>query len=119
VATYALSPVVRIPLKQGDSFILGCSAADEQGQPLDLTDYAVTSQARQAGRLVADLVVEFVNRPLGEFEIRAPGDSTTPSWPVGPVEVDIQYQKPGLPGLLSVSSTETFVVDVQKGVTQP
>ena len=114
----ALKNQIRIPLKRGDSFVLGCTAANAAGQPIDLTVYTVTAQARLADALVANLVVTFVERSQGTFELRAPGDSTTDSWPVGPVEVDIQYQTAGAGGTQLVRSTETFVVDVKKGVTQ-
>ncbi len=108
----------RIPHKRGDSFVLGCQAADAQGQPVDLSAYTIAAQVRRNGQLVADLTVEFVDRIAGAYELRAPGDSTTPAWPVGTLEVDVEYRMSGTGGAINVRSTDTFWIEVSADVTQ-
>lgn len=111
-------PAMIIPLKRGNSLILGCTATGDNGLPLPLAAYTITAQARQGEQLVANLVVEVINAPAGTFELRAPGDSTTAAWPLGTVDVDIVYTQALSGGQRLVQSTETFCIAVARGVTQ-
>lgn len=118
MATQSRTPPVVIPIKRGDSLILGCRATGDNGVPLPLAAYTVTAQARQGEQLVATLVVQVVDASAGTFELRAPGDSTTASWPLGAVDVDIRYEQTLAGGQRLVRSTESFVINVARGVTQ-
>lgn len=104
-------------LKQGNSFVLGCMATDEAGLPLDLTSMVVRSQVRKGPQLVADLLYVPVEAQLGRYELRAPGDSTTNAWPVGSLEMDIQYASVRPDGVRLVKSTETVRLLFERGVT--
>lgn len=111
-------PATVIPLKRGNSLILGCTAIGDNGLPLPLASYTITAQARQGEQLVDNLVVEVIDAEAGTFELRAPGDSTTPAWPLGAVDMDIVYAQNLPGGQRLVRSTETFSVVVSRNVTQ-
>lgn len=110
-------PPVQIPFKRGDVVMLGCTALDETGAPVDLTGYQVAAEVRtNAGVLVVTMVVEFVERTAGTFELWAPADGRSTAWPLGNLEIDVQYTPPGGDRPV-VRSSETFYLQLVKDVT--
>jgi hypothetical protein len=118
MATASLYGMEKLDIKRGASLVLGCTARAEDGQAADLTGCTVTAQARKAGQLVAELMVQMLDAPQGTYELAAPGDTTTAGWPVGAVEVDILYAWPPASGRRSVLLTETFVINVKPNVSE-
>lgn len=105
-------------IKRGNSLVLGCSARRADGAPFDLTGCTVAAHARRGGQLVAVLVVDFVDAVNGQFELSAPGDTTTADWPLGVVDVDIAYVHPTSTSRRVVQSTDTFFIHVLPTVTE-
>ncbi len=117
--TANLQPAQRLAFKRGDTVMLGCAALDAFGLPASLVSIDVAAQARtQAGELVADLELRWVDRAGGTFELWAPADGLSTSWPLGNLAVDIRYTEPAQPGVrLRVQRSETFFLVMEKGVT--
>lgn len=111
--------------KRGDTFMLGATATDAAGQPINLTGYTVRAQVRRphalGGGLVAALVVDVTHATAGQYTLRASGDGTTAQWPVGKAELDIEYEAGTgpAPGVRQVQSSQTLCIDVLRDVTQP
>ncbi len=118
MVTTARYGIAQIDVKRGDSLVLGCTATGEDGLPIDLATITVRAQARHRGALVADLAVQVLQASAGTYELTAPGDTTTAAWPVGAVDVDIEYAQPASGGRRNVRSTQTFVLHVLPDVTQ-
>ena len=103
---------VSIPFKRGDTFLVEATAT-AASVPQDLTGWSIRSQVRQGSTLVADLSVEYTNRPSGVFRLSAP-PALTQSWPVKVLSCDIEYTTASG----QVVSTETFEIDCKGDVTQ-
>jgi hypothetical protein len=116
MATTTRTPPV-ISFKRGDTLRLGCAAKTEEGLPIDLYNYTVTSQVRTiSGDLVSTLESQWIDRTQGTFELRVPGDGRTTGWPVGNLEIDIQYNY-FFDTDQVVRSSETFFIRLLKDVT--
>lgn len=105
-----------IDFKRGDTVVIGCSAKDDMGAAMDLTNIEVKAQVRNPEKnmvLVSDFDVEWVNRTQGTFELWA-DDST--NWPVGELHMDIEYKIPGTREL--IRSTETIKLNMLEDVTR-
>lgn len=99
--------------------MLGCSATDEAGKPVDLTGIEVACQVKASKhpfQVVATLDVEWVDRALGTYELWAPGNSLSTDWPTGLLLADIQYTSTS-GGRTLRKSTETFQVYMLDEVT--
>lgn len=68
--------------------------------------------------MVAELVVVWVDRNQGTYELHAPGNGLIDAWPVDTLSVDVQYT--GLPTGIreNVSSSETFFIQIHKEITR-
>jgi hypothetical protein len=113
-----MRPPAVIPFKRGDVVMLGCTAYDDAGAPANLNQYQVAAEVRTpAGTLVAAMAVEWVDRAAGTFELWAPGDGRATSWPLGNLEIDVQYTATTGGARPMVRSSETFYLQIQKDVT--
>lgn len=108
-----------VEFKRNDTFLLGCTAKDENNVVVDLTNTTVRSQIRngETGALIAELVLNWVNRAGGTFELLAPDEGLAENWPAGYHDIDIQYTT-STAGNPLVRSSETFKVYVIEDVTQ-
>lgn len=100
----------RIPFKRGDTFLLRCTLQSEGIS--DWSGWALPSaQVRYRDTLVSTLSAVWLDHAAGVYTLRA---DTTQAWPVGDLQVDVQYTSPE--GL--VVSTETFLVGCLADVTR-
>jgi hypothetical protein len=113
-------PPERLVFKRGDTVMLGCTALTDGGVGADLTLVTVAAQVwpeKEGQPKVADLVVEWVDREHGAYELWAPGDSLATDWPTGNLRVDVQYSQP-LGARTLRRSTETFYIYIERNVTR-
>lgn len=99
----------------GKSLYLGVQALGEDGSELSLTGITVTAEARaENGRRKDVMVVEWIDRALGRFEVWASGDGTCTGWLPGDYLVTVTYSEPGAGtgGRTLVSGTEQVVIQV-------
>jgi len=100
------------PIKQGDSFLLSCTY-QENGQPVDVTDYAIQSQVRDSvGTLLQTLLVVKQDQAFypGKFTL----DGGVIAWPVDLLACDIQT----INGDGFVRSSQTFSIPIISDVTR-
>lgn len=104
--------MVAIPFKQGDTFLVEgqCQVA---GVAKDLTGWQIDSEVRFQGKLVSTLTVERTNEVAGTYRLSCLPASTK-VWPVGTLDVDVQYTSP----TGQVSSTDTFAIACKADVTR-
>lgn len=103
-----------IQIKRGNTLMLGWQALNAQGGPVNLTGVTVTPTAREHdGRQIAAMEVVWVDRTIGTFEVWAPGDGRTTTWPVGDVYLEIEYSEPIAGGRVMARSTRSLVAQVQ------
>jgi hypothetical protein len=96
--------------KQGDSFDVEANYTDEKGDPIDITDYIISSQIRgYTGNLVDTLVYSAIDSKQGSYRLFS---NSTYSWPIGLVLWDIKYST----GTKIVHS-ETINITVEKTQT--
>ena len=110
----------RIVFKRGDTVMFGVTATDSTGQPVDLSDLTVAAQVRPekaSDPWFADLELVWIDRAQGRFELWAPGNGLTDTWPVGDLRADIQYSQTQGSKVIR-RSTETFRVYIDRDVTQ-
>lgn len=101
---------MRIPFKRGDTFLMeGTVMNGDVAQ--DITGWAIRSQVRQGNALIADLEIEYVNRPLGVYRLRK---TDTSEWPAKTLVCDIEYTT----NSGQVASTDTFEIDTKADVTR-
>ena len=100
------------PIKQGDTFIIGCTYKDANKQPGDLTNVVIRSQARSAAtkKLIKEFEIFKSDQVLykGQFSISA----MTNDWSIGTLNIDIEFIIDG-----SVISTDTFQIPVVQDIT--
>jgi hypothetical protein len=114
-----MRPPLAIPFKRGDVVQLGCAAYDTTGAPANLAQHEVAAQVRTpAGVLVASMDVEWVDREAGTYELWAPGDGRSTGWPLGNLEIDVQYTATTGGPRPMVRSSETFYIHILKDVTE-
>lgn len=98
-------------IKRGDTFIVE-AALTQNGEPQDLTGWSIRSQVRRGNKLVAELAVEYADRPTGVYRLSAP--EGTAEWPVDMLRSDIEYTMPSG----QIASTETFEFECVEDVTR-
>lgn len=99
-----------IKIKQGDTFSLKNKVTDGSGN-VNLTGWQIKSQIRDASTLIAELTPTVTSAANGEYTLTFVGDTST--WPVKKLRCDIQYTT----NVSHIVSTETFLIDVEVGVT--
>lgn len=104
--------MVSIKFKRGDTFVLD-GVVSEAGQVLDITGWTVKSQVRLGAQLLAELQVQYTDRPNGKYRLLA-DPVVTATWPVNKILADVEYTT----AAGQVVSTETFEVDCQMDVTR-
>lgn len=95
----------RLQIKRGTTFAWPCKVNTS------IVGWQVKSQVRHGDVLVADLTVEMVNAATGEYKLIS---GSTSDWPLTELECDIRYTTDEG----QVISTETFLIEVEKQVTQ-
>jgi hypothetical protein len=90
--------------KAGDSFGISCAYEDS------LVGVTITAHVRKDGALVQVLGV---STPVSQSYELSASPASTSAWPLGFLECDIRYSSGG-----NVSRTETFTLEVVRGVTQ-
>ena len=106
---------------RGDDFVIPMTLTnpDNNGSPVDITGWTITSQVRYSRQLVSTLDVTITDGALGEFSIALPFAQTA-LWPAGPKEkprrlkCDIQFDRP-VEGRVS---SQTFYIDCTEDQTQ-
>ena len=99
--------------KRGDTFELTCSL-ENGGTDVDITGWTVAAQLRQTDdTLVQALTVTVTDAAAGEFKITA-ANTETDDWPVAALDVDVEFTESDG----SVSSTDTFTINVIKDITR-
>lgn len=99
-------------IKRGDSFVLSCTYK-EDGEPVDLTVFTITSQVRDSsGVLVEEFTAELLDQETnpGVFTLTSADPSL---WPIDELACDIQFMKNGV-----TRSTQTFLIPVEPDVTR-
>ncbi|MHA6262481.1 hypothetical protein ACXYMO_04705 [Arenibacterium sp. CAU 1754] len=102
-------------IKRGDTFTFsGNVSATVNGVPQsDFTGWTATSQLRQKnGNLVADLSVTWLDASAGLVKVEHAG--STDNWPLGDIDMDIQFTAPGG----EIVSTDTVTFEVVSDVTR-
>lgn len=100
-----------LKLKLGNTFSLQNKVTNSSG-PVNLSGWTIKSQVKDGQILVADLTATITNASNGEYSLKFLG--STSNWPVKKLRCDIQYRtNDGI-----VVSTETFLIDVEQGVTE-
>jgi hypothetical protein len=102
--------------KRGDTLTWNCTYKDSAGVPINLTGYTVRAQIRDATevQLVA-LTYTAANQGTspGQFTLSATA-AVTAAWAPGQYRCDIEYTD----GSSTVRSTDAFIVEVVKDITQ-
>ena len=105
--------------KQGDTFSLSCTWTDVNGDPIDLSTYAIKSQVRSFSDtpFEDDLSVAILVAANGTFSVTGSATQTS-LWPVTTGQYkrlycDIQFTQGGV-----IISTDTFEIIVLREITQ-
>lgn len=100
-----------ITFKRGTSFGANVSYTPSEGQPADLSGFAISSEVRTpAGSLVATLAVTMAPDAMG-FHVAAPEGTAT--WPLGKLAWDLRFERDG-----AVAFSETVGLELTREVTQ-
>ena len=103
-------PKVIFEIKTRNSCVFLMQYTDDNGLPVDLTDYQVTSQVRNAkDRKITDMTINRVNNTLGQFTVSLPDDVVLP---VGTLYLDVFFKN----GTAEVNS-DTIKLNVKAVVT--
>lgn len=87
-------------------------AAYEAEILMDITGWVITSQIRLNDTLVADLVIDDSNYNIGKFALTL-DKSLTQNWKIAEHDVDVSFERAS-----GTTSSDSFIVDVQKDVTR-
>nr|WP_294915334.1 hypothetical protein [uncultured Neokomagataea sp.] len=99
-----------VQVKAGQTFQIACTITADDGALIDLSDYAINAQIRDAlGNLVSQLFTRKPANTMGIVNIW----SETQSWPLGRLFCDLQFIRPD--GVIQFS--ETFSIVVSASVT--
>lgn len=101
---------MQIPFKRGDTFLLE-GTVTQNSTPQDITGWTIRSQVRNGPVLVAALVVSYVDRTLGKYQLRF---NNTANWPVRTLQCDIEYTTSSG----QIVSSETFDIEVAADITR-
>ena len=106
---------IEYEFKRGDDFIIPMTLTDpdNNGTPVNITDWTIASQVRYARKLISDLSVTITNGPAGEFTISLPKEQTA-IWPARKLKCDVQFDRP-VEGRVS---SNTFIIDCTEDQTQ-
>lgn len=97
-------------IKTRNSCVFLMQYTDDNGLPVDLTNYQVTSQVRNAkDRKITDMTINRVNNTLGQFTVSLPSDVVLP---VGVLYLDVFFKN----GTAEVNS-DTIKLNVKAVVT--
>jgi len=101
-----------LQFKRGDTYHLSVTLTDDEGQAIDISGYDISSQVRTpTGELISTLTTTLTDPTNGVFTLE---DTETEDWPVGCQFQDIEYTGTGG----TITSTETFKVDVKEDITR-
>lgn len=108
--------MVKLPeIKQGDTFILGCTSKDSNGNPENLANTTIYSQLRMSANnyLLQEFQVIILDQTAytGQFSIGTP-TNTQQNWPVGVHLMDIEFKVAN-----TVTRSETMQLPVIKAIT--
>ena len=78
---------------------------------MDITGWGIASQIRWCGKLVDTFSVDTTNASIGMFTLQAPSTQTQ-LWKPREHQVDVQFTRAS-----GKISSETFILDVQKDIT--
>lgn len=95
--------------KRGDSFVFQ-GKVDQNGQPVDLTGWAIRSQVRLGDELVDELEIEIIDAAAGVFRAKS---LDTSAWPLATLKFDVHY----LTAEGYTHTTPTGTIAVQEGGT--
>ena len=103
-------PKVSFEIKTRNSCAFLMKYTDDNGLPVDLTGYQITSQVRNAkDRKITDMTINRVNNTLGQFTVSLPSDVVLP---VGVLYLDVFFKN----GTAEVNS-DTIKLNVKAVVT--
>lgn len=107
-------PITLGTFYRGDTFGFYAEVRDPAGEPVTVPATNLRSQVRDAkDRLWASLAVsDHPGGVVGTYFFQAPPEVTR-TWPIGVLYIDIEVEVDG-----NISSTETFVVHVEKDITR-
>ena len=101
---------VSVPFKRGDTFLVRGTVTNNNVVQ-DLTGWTLRSQIRDGNTLVADLLVTYVDRINGIYEL---SKSVTTTWPAKTLSCDIEYTMSSG----QILSTETFSIACAADITR-
>lgn len=111
-----------LSIKKGDTFSALCQRVDQNGSPVNLTGYTISSKVKSVDGFSQDLSVVIITPATGQFSISATATATT-SWPVcksidgTPTNKNILYCDVQYVNGTTVESSETFALQVFEDVT--
>lgn len=100
---------------RGDDFSIPMTLTDpdDNGSPVDITGWTITSQVRYSKKLIDDVDITITDAAQGEFTISV-DKTNTAIWPARDLKCDIQFDRP-VDGRVS---SQTFIIRVQEDQTQ-
>jgi hypothetical protein len=104
-----------IRLKRGDTFSLTATILGD-GAPIvgGIASWGIKSQVRTSGGALIDELITTITSPTAcTYTLKESAAGVTATWPVGLLEMDIQYTVNG-----EVISTETIQIKLKKDVTR-
>lgn len=116
--------------KRGDTFEISFTLTDNSGSAVDLTNYTVRAMARDSSgteqvewtEAQTTNGVYITNAAAGQFKLvrsaSSPpaGQLATTAWPLGRLEVDVEFSDNSSPPV--VVSSDTFFINVLEDVTR-
>ena len=106
-----------LQFKTGSSGVFEITYANDDGSVIDITGYSIDMDFYNIETdvlIISTSVgsgITLTDAANGEFEVDA---GATIAWPIGKMPIDIKYT----PGSGEAQHTETFYIDVQKGISQ-
>jgi|DEB0MinimDraft_10_1074344.scaffolds.fasta_scaffold23215_2 hypothetical protein len=116
--------------KRGDTFEISFTLTDNSGSAVDLTNYTVRAMARDSSgteqvewtEAQTTNGVDITNAAAGQFKLvrsaSSPpaGQLATTAWPLGRLEVDVEFSDNSSPPV--VVSSDTFFINVLEDITR-
>jgi len=116
--------------KRGDTFEISFTLTDNSGSAVDLTNYTVRAMARDSSgteqvewtEAQTTNGVDITNAAAGQFKLvrsaSSPpaGQLATTAWPLGRLEVDVEFSDNSSPPV--VVSSDTFSINVLEDITR-
>lgn len=116
--------------KRGDTFEISFTLTDNSGSAVDLTNYTVRAMARDSSgteqvewtEAQTTNGVYITNAAAGQFKLvrsaSSPpaGQLATTAWPLGRLEVDVEFSDNSSPPV--VVSSDTFFINVLEDITR-